>query len=135
MKTHTPHHTSLTPNQSLVLETLKAAQQPLGAYALLDALREHGFKAPLQIYRILNTLAEKGFVHRLERLNAWTVCCDSTHDTAPVFAICNACGLVTEHLNERLCDDLAALSERTGFVPDQSVIEIYGQCSSCVVKA
>ena len=53
----------LTKNQSLVFEAMLQAGQPMGAYALLDQLRDHGFKAPLQIYRALDQLAELGFVH------------------------------------------------------------------------
>ena len=39
---------ALTKNQSLVLKALRKAKQPVGAYELLDQLREHGLKAPLQ---------------------------------------------------------------------------------------
>ena len=47
----------LTKNQSLVLDSLIKAGQPSGAYALLDSLRPHGFKAPLQIYRALEPVS------------------------------------------------------------------------------
>ena len=70
----------LTKNQSLVLDALTNAHQALGAYALLDLLREKGFKAPLQIYRPLEQLVDLGLVHRLESLNAWTVCCTNKHE-------------------------------------------------------
>ena len=43
----------LTKNQALVLKVLTNASQPLGAYAILDKLRSHGFKAPLTVYRAL----------------------------------------------------------------------------------
>ena len=89
----------LTKNQSLVLEALKQAKQPLGAYPLLDELRDHGFKAPLQVYRTLGQLADLGLVHRLESLNAWTACCENKHEGTPIFAICNDCGTVVEHLD------------------------------------
>lgn len=121
----------LTKNQSLVFEALARAEQPLGAYALLDDLRNHGFKAPLQVYRALDQLAEKGLVHRLESLNAWTVCCEHHHEDSPVFVICNDCGIVTEHFDKQLIRRITNLSERSGFVPDRSVIEIHGQCDDC----
>ena len=35
----------LTKNQSLVFEAMLQAGQPMGAYALLDQLRGHGFNA------------------------------------------------------------------------------------------
>ena len=122
---------NLTKNQKLVMEALAGASQPLGAYALLDELREHGLKAPLQVYRALDQLIELRLVHRLESLNAWTVCCDNHHKETPVFAICNDCGIVTEYFDEQLSNDISQLSERSGFVPERSVIEIHGQCDKC----
>ena len=79
---------SLTKNQSLVMQALAEADQPLGAYELLNRLQPSGFKAPLQVYRALDQLVEKGLVHRLESLNAWTACCEDQHGYTPVFAIC-----------------------------------------------
>ena len=62
---------NLTPNQSKVLAKLEAASGPLSAYALLDQLRDDGFRAPLQVYRALESLVGAGLVHRLESMNAF----------------------------------------------------------------
>jgi len=121
----------LTKNQSLVFEAMLQAGQPMGAYALLDQLRDHGFKAPLQIYRALDQLAELGFVHRLESLNAWTPCCEANHEAPPVFAICDDCGCVKEHFDEQLAQRISAMSKQTGFSPNHSIIEIHGKCDDC----
>ena len=121
----------LTKNQSLVLRALRKSKSPLGAYELLDQLREHGLKAPLQIYRTLEQLIALKIVHRLESLNAWTLCCDEEHDSTPVFAICNDCGNVTECFDENLNSNIAKISERSGFVADRSIIEIHGRCDQC----
>ncbi|MDC3286092.1 transcriptional repressor [Alphaproteobacteria bacterium] len=124
----------LTKNQSLVMDALTKASQPLGAYALLDTLREKGFKAPLQVYRPLEQLVEQGLVHRLESLNAWTVCCTAKHEGTPIFAICDDCGSVSEHLDEEITDNITSLSGTGGFVPKRSIVEIYGQCNNCIKK-
>ncbi len=58
MKKNVVTKVKLTKNQSLVLDSLIKASQPSGAYALLDTLRPHGFKAPLQIYRALEQLID-----------------------------------------------------------------------------
>ena len=121
----------LTKNQSLVLEALRKAKHPVGAYELLDQLREHGLKAPLQIYRTLDQLIELKIVHRLESLNAWTLCCDAEHASTPVFAICNDCGNVKEYFDETLSSNIANISKQTGFVADRSIIEIHGRCDQC----
>ena len=121
----------LTKNQSLVLEALRKAKHPVGAYELLDQLREHGLRAPLQIYRTLDQLIELKIVHRLESLNAWTLCCDAEHDSTPVFAICNDCGIVKEYFDETLSSNIANISKQGGFVADRSIIEIHGRCDQC----
>ena len=83
-------HPDLTKNQALVFGKLSDASGPLTAYALLDNLRENGFRAPLQVYRALDKLVDYGLVHRLESLNAFVACrhkgC-ADHKTA-AFAIC-----------------------------------------------
>jgi Fur family zinc uptake transcriptional regulator len=122
---------SLTKNQSLVLNALAKADQPLGAYELLNRLQSSGFKAPLQVYRALDQLVEKGRVHRLESLNAWTACCEGQHSYTPVFAICDDCGIVTEHFDEQLAGNIEKVTKRSGFTPDRSIIEIHGQCDDC----
>ena len=121
----------LTRNQSLVFEALRKAKNPVGAYELLDQLREYGLRAPLQIYRTLDQLIELKIVHRLESLNAWTLCCDAEHDSTPVFAICNDCGIVKEYFDETLSSNIANISKQSGFVADRSIIEIHGRCEQC----
>ena len=121
----------LTRNQLLVFNVLTNAAQPLGAYAILDELRVHGFKAPPQVYRALSQLALEGLIHKVESLNAWTVCCGNHHANPPVFAICNDCGSVTEHFDEGLSQNLETMSKESGFTPNRSIIEIHGQCDDC----
>ena len=123
--------TKLTKNQALVLKVLSNASQPLGAYAILDKLRRHGFKAPLTVYRALEQLAGQGLIHKIESLNSWTTCCGEHQANPPVFEICNDCGNVTEHFDEELVKNLNTMSARSGFMPDRSVIEIHGQCDDC----
>ena len=124
----------LSKNQALVYEALNQADQPVGAYDLLDKLRKHGLKAPLQIYRALDRLIELKVVHRLESLNAWTTCCDANHDTAPVFVICDDCGNVTEHIDSKLSLSLENISTKNGFIPERPIIEIHGRCGDCRPK-
>ena len=121
----------LTKNQALVLKVLTNAPQPLGAYAILDKLRSHGFKAPLTVYRALEQLAGQGLVHKLESLDSWTTCCGEHQANPPVFEICNDCGNVSEQFDRELVKNLSSMSERSGFIPDRSIIEIHGRCDDC----
>ena len=65
MKEKVKSSKNLSKNQLLVMDSLKQARQPLGAYSLLDKLREKGLKAPLQVYRTLDHLDIR---HQLEVL-------------------------------------------------------------------
>ena len=121
----------LTKNQTLVYDALKREDKPVGAYDLLDKLREHGLKAPLQIYRALDRLIGLRLVHRLESLNAWTTCCDTDHVSAAVFVICDDCGNVEEHIDVGLSSSMENIAKKIGFVPKRPVFEIHGRCGDC----
>ena len=66
--------TELTKNQSAVFSALRGAGKPLGAYEILDQVRDQGFRAPLQVYRALQKLMELRLVHRIESRNAFVAC-------------------------------------------------------------
>ncbi|MEM7120713.1 MAG: Fur family transcriptional regulator [Pseudomonadota bacterium] len=114
-----------------VLDHLRHQDKPLSAYQILEALRSEGVTAATTVYRALDQLLAAGRVHRIESLNAWTVCCDPRHTETPVFEICEDCGAVTEHVDTRLAENIAALSSHSGFKPEHSVIEIRGRCGAC----
>ncbi|MEP3049300.1 MAG: Fur family transcriptional regulator [Roseibium sp.] len=126
-------HTDLTKNQSLVFTSLSEASGPLTAYAILDQLREHGFRAPLQVYRALEKLVEFGMVHRLESLNAFVACrhkgC-ADHKTA-AFAICENCGDVSEFSPDEAMALLSDWTRENGFQLSRTTIELRGQCQDC----
>lgn len=125
--------TDLTRNQSLVMGALSKAGGPLSAYAILDQLRDQGFRAPLQIYRALDKLVEYGLVHRLESLNAFVACrdpgCESHETTA--FTICETCGQVSEITDDTLARRLKALARDAQFALKKTTIELRGTCRSC----
>jgi Fur family zinc uptake transcriptional regulator len=130
---HNKH--DLTKKQSQVIETLAKAGRPLGAYTILDELRDDGFKAPLQVYRTLDQLISLGFVHRLESLNAYIVCqmetCGSTDNLNTSFIICDLCGLVQELPHTAVESAARILLDKLNFTPTKSTIEIRGLCHAC----
>lgn len=132
MSTGTPTP-SLTKNQSLVLAALEKAASPMSAYAILDELREHGFRAPLQVYRALDRLKEQGMVHRLESLNAFVACSHSQCHTDGIisFAICDTCDNVLEFSDDVVTERLGTWSKAKGFRPTNTSIEIRGTCEAC----
>ena len=124
---------ALTKNQSLVFDALNKASGPLSAYALLDQLRDKGFRAPLQVYRALEKLQSTGLVHRLESLNAFVACAHQhEHDHGLVaFAICSDCGQVTEFSDAMIEERLGAWAAKSGFHAAKTTIEIRGHCAAC----
>ena len=123
----------LTAHQQHVLTTLKQAEVPLSAYALLDLLREQGFTAPTQVYRALERLAEHGLVHRLESLNAYVSCSHpgGCRQAFKAFAICDHCGHVAEFNDNDLGRSLNRWMKGHAFSLHASTIELHGKCAAC----
>lgn len=126
----------LTPVRRKVLELLLQHQKALGAYALLDMLREAGFGSqPPVAYRALEFLSDHGFVHKIERLNAFIACSHPGHSDSPAFMICRACDTVAEAHSSPARGALGAAAKEAGFVIEQTVVEAEGLCSDCVGRA
>lgn len=123
----------LTRNQALVLGALSRTDGPLSAYALLDQLREHGFRAPLQVYRALDKLVAFGLVHRLESINSFVACAhphDHVHGLI-AFAICDKCGGVDEFSDRTVEERLRNWSRDHAFRLANATIEMRGTCAGC----
>jgi Fur family transcriptional regulator, zinc uptake regulator len=114
-----------------VLETLKASSQPLSAYDILERVRKSGIKAPMQVYRSLDRLASFGLVHRIEALNAFIACSETTHGHKPGFVICRDCGTVREFEDERL-DTIAHHAAGKAFAIEAVSVEVLGHCGDCL---
>ena len=130
---HLAHHPDLKKNQKLVYDALHTASGPLSAYAILDLLREHGFRAPLQVYRALDKLVEFGLVHKLESLNAFVACshdeCEASEPAA--FMICEECESVSELGDSKLTSHLGKLANTQEFALKHTTVELHGRCKNC----
>lgn len=136
------HGARLTPLRRQVLGLVLASPQPIGAYALLDRLKESRTgAAPPTVYRALEFLLEQGFVHKVERLNAFVGCRSATaghehhdHDHAHTvqFLICGRCGHVEELEDASVRAALAKAASRAGFTPGRMTVEVEGTCRDCL---
>ncbi|MCS6853327.1 MAG: transcriptional repressor [Elioraea sp.] len=129
---------TLTPLRRVVLGLVLEAQQPIGAYALLDLLkRSRAGAAPPTVYRALDFLMERGLVHKVERLNAFVGCpiaaehAGHGHAHAVQFLICSRCGRVEETEDQGIAAAIARAAERAGFRPARATVEIEGTCRAC----
>ena len=125
-----------TPVRRKVLEILLQDHRALGAYTILDRLREDGFGSqPPVAYRALDFLVANGLAHKIERLNAFIACAHTNHSHTPAFMICRLCDAVAEALSSTAQGALCDTARTTGFRIERTVIEAEGICPSCLDKA
>ena len=125
----------LTPVRRKVLELLLREHRALGAYAILDLLRDAGFGSqPPVAYRALDFLAEHGFVHKIERLNAFVACAHPNERHSPAFMICRLCDAVAEAQSGPTRGALGAAAQAAGFEIEKTVLEAEGVCPACKDK-
>jgi Fur family zinc uptake transcriptional regulator len=126
----------LTDIRRTVLEIILQAGEPIGAYALLDRLRDRsGQGKPPTVYRALDFLLAQGLIHRVERLNAFVGCHEEAAQPHPVqFFICSDCGNVAEFEDDAIGAAVAALATRQGFAARRSIVEVEGLCAECTPR-
>ncbi len=121
-----------TPVRKRVLEILLQEHRALGAYEILDRLREEGLGSqPPVAYRALDFLVSNGFAHKIERLNAFIACTHPGEDHAPVFMICRLCKSVAEAQAVPTNGQLGQAARDAGFQIERTVVEAEGLCPKC----
>lgn len=122
----------LTPLRRRVLEILLESHKALGAYEILDRLREDGRAAqPPVAYRALDFLVEQGFVHKIEGLSAFVACAQQQDHHDAALLVCRSCKTVAEVPAPVGKQGLDQIAESLGFVIEASRIEVEGLCPSC----
>jgi len=82
-----------TPLREKVYELMLEKRGPMGAYELLDGLKETESSAkPATVYRALDFLLDFGLIHRLESTNAFVACYHFGCHHPVQFLICDSCG-------------------------------------------
>ena len=122
-----------TPVRKRVLELLLQAHRAMGAYQILDQLREDGFKhQPPVAHRALDFLVARGFAHKIEKLNAFIACAHLGLHHSPAFLICRRCASVAETRVDETRGPLSDVANSAGFVIEKAVIEAEGICPNCL---
>lgn len=122
----------LTPQRRRVLEILCRTERPLGAYEILDQLREGSRAlAPPTVYRALDFLLEQGLAHRLESQHAFIGCRHPGCAHQSQFLICARCGRVIELSDAGVSERLAMAARARGFEAERPVVELIGICAGC----
>lgn len=122
-----------TPIRRRMLELLLESHRALGAYEILDQLKQEGRGAqPPVAYRALDFLVTHGFAHRIERLNAYVACADPCHTHFPAFMICRLCDCVAETVAAPSKGVLGVAARDAGFRIEQTVVEALCLCPACI---
>jgi len=122
----------LTALRRRVLELVWDNHRPVGAYALLEKMRDGSRQvAPTTVYRALDFLQEQGLVHRLASLNAFIGCSFPGARHAEQFLICTSCRQLAELDDSRVTAALNTSAEASGFAISSSTVEIMGLCPNC----
>jgi Fur family transcriptional regulator, zinc uptake regulator len=125
----------LTAQRRRVLEILCGSARPVGAYAIMDALREGPrVVAPPTVYRALDFLLEQGLIHKLQSLHAYVGCRHPERPHLGGFLICLDCGSAAEIEDAELERGLERLASGSGFAPRRQVIEVMGTCADCAER-
>lgn len=121
----------LNPTDAAILDCLRAAQRPMSAYDVLDALRPMGINSPPTVYRALARLAGRGVIHRIESLRAFTVCQAPASPGRCIISICEGCGRVDELHDTEVSADLVQRFASKGFRVQDITMEVTGACPDC----
>jgi len=122
----------LTALRRAVLQIVWESHSPIGAYDILDRLRDAGRRAaPVTVYRALDFLMANRLVHRLASQNAYLGCDHPEESHGAQFLICRACGAAGEIHDTAIADAIARSAAETGFRIEAPVVEITGLCPRC----
>ncbi len=122
----------LTELRRRVFEIIAASPRPIGAYAILDVLRDEGRAgAPPTVYRALDFLLEQGLIHRLASLNAYIGCPHPAERHGGQFLICRGCGRVGELHSGLVEATIVAEAAALGFGVETQMVEVLGRCAEC----
>jgi len=118
----------------LVLKVLQVDFKPLGAYEILEKVKEFGIKSPPIVYRALDTLMKIGKVHKINELNTFIACdCEEDHQhLLSILTICQSCNEVSELHDHIVIDHLAKLKTLNIYLANKAVIELPIMCQNCI---
>ena len=115
-----------------VLELVCQYSQPVGAYTLLDDLRDEGRSAaPPTVYRALDFLQQQGLVHRLASNNTYLACAHPQTQHEGLFLVCSSCGHTQEVHTQGMVNTLKQYASAFDFTVEHAVVEVAGLCRQC----
>ncbi|PPR43963.1 MAG: Zinc uptake regulation protein [Alphaproteobacteria bacterium MarineAlpha8_Bin1] len=115
-----------------VLKILTSSSKPMTAYQILKKLGElMDNPKPPTAYRAIEFWKKYNFVHRIESLNAYSVCSSNHLHSGGQFMICNDCGKVIETHLCSLPSAFKKILKEQMFTLSNWNLEISGVCKKC----
>ncbi len=122
---------ALTPKRLKILIALEQIGHAVTAYDLKSRLFQQAVDLNIStIYRVLNFWIEIGLIHKIESNNKYLICHDEHNNDLHVLQHCITCDLVLETCE--LSSQFQMPCTRSFSVNPSQVIEVKGQCSSCL---
>lgn len=125
----------LTSLRKSILYILWQENKPLKAYEILNELQQSkkNSQAPT-VYRVLDYFVSAGLVHKIESIQAYTLCIEpKKHLASEILMVCSDCYQVREIHDQDLRNLVQALATRHCFSLAQDAIELKGSCQNCHV--
>ena len=121
-----------TKPREIVLQIIASSKKPLKAYDVLNKLSlVLKNPKPPTAYRAIEFWEKNNFIHRIESLNAYSVCKSNLLHPGSQFLICNQCGEVTE---SNIFEIPKSINDKIGkkvFSAKSWNLEVKGVCSKC----
>jgi Fur family zinc uptake transcriptional regulator len=115
---------------SRILLVLAHAPAPMGAYEIIDALRDaRKSAAATPVYRALKRLLERSEIERIETLSAYRI----RKTEKCIHCICESCDNILTVFVPQAVDELEAAVRAAGFVPHRFAVEATGHCTHCEI--
>ncbi|MBC10610.1 MAG: transcriptional repressor [Rickettsiales bacterium] len=115
-----------------VLQIIAESPKPLKAYEILKELgKVLNNPKPPTAYRAIEFWHNKNFIHRIESLNAYSICEAGHFHKGSQFMICSTCGDVTESHICKLPQVIKQSTNKVSFKTLSWNIEINGICNKC----
>lgn len=123
----------MTPARKEVFTLLSEHQGAIGAYDLLEQLKEVVPNAkPPTIYRALDFLQAQGFVHKITLSNSYVLCSHFEQQHPVQMLICRKCGSVQEIHSDGVHEKFLSQANAQGFHVERQTVEALGICADCV---
>lgn len=122
----------LTDPRERVLSLLSKSSTPMTAYQILEALSSAQTKIrPPTVYRAIDFWLTNKFIHRIESLKSYIVCCtNKRHDDFLIF-ICNACNHILELQPNNLTTKISNELNQNNMIVTSTHAEVRGICDQC----